>query len=74
MREQLLDVLKRLVGVRSALGDAAFERACMRARVAIGRTVLAEATASAQGARSSQAKSALDQNETLTKISKDDTI
>lgn len=74
MREQLLDVLERLVRVRSALGEAAFERACMQARIAIGRSVLAEATASVKRVRSFQTKRDRDQNLSLTTNRQEDTI
>lgn len=43
MREELLDILDRLMAVERALGRAAFESACHGARVGIGQAVLARA-------------------------------
>lgn len=73
MREQLLDLLERLVGVRAALGEDAFERACHKARVAVARVVLDEAVAAAQRVPASKAEGRLDNNPRLTTIDQDDT-
>ncbi|MBJ3786401.1 hypothetical protein [Devosia sediminis] len=44
MRERLLDLLERLVGVQEALGDEAFNLACQRAKLAVARVAMEHAT------------------------------
>jgi hypothetical protein len=44
MRDDLLDLINRLLRIHAALGPAVFIRACHRARVAIAQVVLEEAT------------------------------
>lgn len=40
MREELLDLLERLVSLRHELGDEAFARACHRSRLAIATVAM----------------------------------
>lgn len=74
MREQLLDLLERLVGVRAALGEDAFERACQKARVAVARVVLDEAVAAAERVPTSKSEGRRDDSLSLTTTDQDDTL
>lgn len=74
MREQLLDLLERLVAIRATLGEEAFGMACHKARVAIGKVVLEEATAAAERVRSSRSHSGEYDNLPLTTTTQDDTF
>lgn len=51
MREDLLDILGRLVSVRQALGETGFRQACHRARLAIAAVAMEHAEETARGAR-----------------------
>lgn len=45
MRDELLDLLERLVSVHEELGERTFDKACRGARLAIAQAVLADVEA-----------------------------
>lgn len=51
MRDQLLDIVDRLVRIERSLGRAAFLSACHQARLGIGKAALTRAEAEANRVR-----------------------
>lgn len=63
MREELLDILRRLVAVRQSLGKECFRLACHRARLSIAAVVMEYAEYSAHEPTRGQSNRQVRRNE-----------